>query len=292
MKRLRWGANCPGMPRQEVLGLPCVEETPNYSHCACVKGARGVESFLTLTPSSYEVCSHGFRSTEWGETAAAPPAGIVSAVPFWRPCWSRYLRTDLEGSAHTRTPRGESPQKAENWGMTRKVAKPTVRSLDRRSETSNRGSFLLTAQGLLSTLLSLKVFLWQGNCGNQLLSYPTPLGLIPENQWNNSSEEYISQEEAPKRVRWMSFCFFSQFSSVAQSCLTLCNPMDCNTPGFPVHRQLPEFTQTHAHWVGDAIQPSHPLSSPSPLAFNLSQDYLGCEDLFCTVLLCILAISS
>ena len=59
--------------------------------------------------------------------------------------------------------------------------------------------------------------------------------------------------------------------SVAQSCLTLCNPMDCSTPGLPVHHQLPEFTQTHAHWVGDAIQPSHPLSSPSPPAFNLSQ---------------------
>ena len=55
-----------------------------------------------------------------------------------------------------------------------------------------------------------------------------------------------------------------QFSSVAQSCLTLCNPMDCNTPGLPVHHQLLEFTQTQVHWVGDAIQPSHPLLSPSP----------------------------
>ena len=62
-----------------------------------------------------------------------------------------------------------------------------------------------------------------------------------------------------------------QFSrSVAQSCLTLCDPMDCSTPGLPVHHQLPEFTQTHVHWVGDAIQSSHPLSSPSPPAFNLS----------------------
>ena len=60
-----------------------------------------------------------------------------------------------------------------------------------------------------------------------------------------------------------------QFSSVAQSCLTLCNLMDCSTPGFPVHHQLPEFTQTHVHQVCDAIQPSHPLSSPSflPLMF-------------------------
>ena len=62
-----------------------------------------------------------------------------------------------------------------------------------------------------------------------------------------------------------------QFSSVTQSCLTLCDPMDCSTPGLPVHHQLLEFTQTHVHWVGDAIQPSHPLSSPSPPAFNLSQ---------------------
>ena len=62
-----------------------------------------------------------------------------------------------------------------------------------------------------------------------------------------------------------------QFSSVAQSCLTLCNPMNRSTPGLPVHRQLPEFTQTHVHRVGDAIQPSHPLSSPSPPAPNPSQ---------------------
>ena len=62
-----------------------------------------------------------------------------------------------------------------------------------------------------------------------------------------------------------------QFSSVAQLCLNLCNSMDCSTTGLPVHHQLPELAQTHAHWVGDAIQPSHPLSSPSPPAFNLSQ---------------------
>ena len=62
-----------------------------------------------------------------------------------------------------------------------------------------------------------------------------------------------------------------QFSPVAQSCPTLCDPMDCSTPGLPVHHQLPEFTQTHVHWIGDAIQPPHPLSSPSPPAFNLFQ---------------------
>ena len=62
-----------------------------------------------------------------------------------------------------------------------------------------------------------------------------------------------------------------QFSSVAQSCLTLCNSMDCSTPGLPVHHQLPELIQTHAHQVGDAIQPSHLLLSPFPPAFNLFQ---------------------
>ena len=62
-----------------------------------------------------------------------------------------------------------------------------------------------------------------------------------------------------------------QFSSVAQSCLTLCNPMNCSTPGLPVHHQLPEFTQTHVHRVGDAIQSSHPLSPPSPPTSNPSQ---------------------
>ena len=62
-----------------------------------------------------------------------------------------------------------------------------------------------------------------------------------------------------------------QFSSVTQSCPTLCDPMDCSTPGFPVHQQLPELTQSPVHQVSDAIQPSHPLLSPSPPTFNLSQ---------------------
>ena len=63
----------------------------------------------------------------------------------------------------------------------------------------------------------------------------------------------------------------SQFISVSQLCLTLCDAMDCTIPGLPVHHQLPESTQTHAHLVGDVIQPSHSLSSPFPPALNLSQ---------------------
>ena len=62
-----------------------------------------------------------------------------------------------------------------------------------------------------------------------------------------------------------------QFTSVTQSCPTLCNPMNCSTPDLPVHHQLPDFTQTHVHWVSDAIQLSHPLFSPSPPAPNPSQ---------------------
>ena len=73
---------------------------------------------------------------------------------------------------------------------------------------------------------------------------------------------------------WNRFYIFSNrfiFSSVTQSCPTVCSLMDCSTPGIPVHHQLPEFTQTHVHWVGDTIQSSQPLSSPSPPTFNLSQ---------------------
>ena len=63
----------------------------------------------------------------------------------------------------------------------------------------------------------------------------------------------------------------SQLSSVAQSCLTLCDPIDCSMPGLPVHHQLPELVWTHVYWISDAIQPSHPLSSRSSPSFNLSQ---------------------
>ena len=84
-------------------------------------------------------------------------------------------------------------------------------------------------------------------------------------------EQWKSKENA---YTLYMICFiynFVQFSSVAQSCLTLCDPLDCSPSGLPVDHQLPEFTQTHVHLVGDAIQPSHPLLSPSPPSFNLSQ---------------------
>ena len=82
------------------------------------------------------------------------------------------------------------------------------------------------------------------------------------------------QMENKNRKRWMLNIIDHsvQFSLVQSlSCVRLCDLMNCSTPGFPVHHQLPEFTQTHVHRVGDAIQPSHPLSSPSPPAPNPSQ---------------------
>ena len=76
-------------------------------------------------------------------------------------------------------------------------------------------------------------------------------------------------EAEDNKKRWQEYT--DQIRSVAQSCPTLCNPMNCSTPGLPVHHQLPEFTQTHVYRVSDAIQPSHPLASPSPPAPNPSQ---------------------
>ena len=80
------------------------------------------------------------------------------------------------------------------------------------------------------------------------------------------------REQGKNSTLWKSLCVTaSLFSSVTQLCLTLCNSMDCSMPGFPVHHQFLELTQTHVYQVSDAIHPSHPLSSPSPPAFNLSQ---------------------
>ena len=87
----------------------------------------------------------------------------------------------------------------------------------------------------------------------------------------------LSEEINLKRLHIIWFLLYMAFwkdktiSSVTQLCLTLCDPMDCSTSGFPVHHQILELANTHVHWDGNAIQPSHPLSSPSPPAFNPSQ---------------------
>ena len=97
-------------------------------------------------------------------------------------------------------------------------------------------------------------------------------------QWNHTSVDgwFLPASESHIYEQMISPCLSSsqqeiQFSSVAQSCLTLRDPINHSTPGLPVYYQLPDSTQTHVHWVSDAIQPSHPLSSPSPPALNLSQ---------------------
>ena len=91
--------------------------------------------------------------------------------------------------------------------------------------------------------------------------------------WITTPRKFCSQEIETETLTGFTYSSEKQLaiSSVAQLCPTLCDPMNHSTPGLPVHHQLPEFTQTHAHRVGDAIQPSHPLSSPSPPALNPSQ---------------------
>ena len=109
---------------------------------------------------------------------------------------------------------------------------------------------------------------------------PTPVLLPGESHGHRSLESYSpwdckESDTTENACMIFHFCIhtrtYQSVSSVAQLCPTLCDPMNCSTPGLPVHYQLPEFTQTHMHQVGDAIQLSHPLSSPSPPALNLSQ---------------------
>ena len=102
--------------------------------------------------------------------------------------------------------------------------------------------------------------MWKSRKHRQFSSLLNNKKVRPEDIQNNQPEMMVTGCSASV-----------QFSSVTQSCLTLCDPMDCSTPGHPVHHQLPEFTKTHVHWVNGAIQPSHLLSSLSPSTFNLSQ---------------------
>ena len=99
-------------------------------------------------------------------------------------------------------------------------------------------------------------------------------------KWDVRMWKYLKSKTLAAPASFLFFCVFLlasvQFSSVAQLCPTLFDSMDCSTPGLPVYHQLAELTQTHVCWVGDAIQPSYPLSSPSPPAFNLSRH----QDLF------------
>ena len=108
------------------------------------------------------------------------------------------------------------------------------------------------------TIKKIDVFeLW---CWRRLLRVPWTARRSNQSILKEISPDYSSEGLMLK----LKLQYFSQFSSVTQSCLTLCDPMNCSTPGLPVRHQLPEYIQTHVHRVSDAIQPSHPLSSPSP----------------------------
>ena len=102
---------------------------------------------------------------------------------------------------------------------------------------------------------------------NQLYVYIYPLLLGPPSHLHPHPTP-LGNHRAPSWAPCAIQQFPTQFSSVAQSCLILYNSMQCSSPGFPVHHQLPAFTQTHVHWVGDAIQPSPPLSSHYPPTFG------------------------
>ena len=126
-----------------------------------------------------------------------------------------------------------------------------------------------TSQGV-SLLLTKKK-------SKMLIKMTTEIALHFKTLYRQEIKHYIqlsifSAHKVENIIKFSLRRFFSsvQFSSAAQLCLTLCDPMDYSMPGLPVHCQLQEFTQTRVHWVGDAIQPSHPLSSPSPPAFSLS----------------------
>ena len=118
-------------------------------------------------------------------------------------------------------------------------------------------------------LLKLKLLLWPPDMKSQLDGEDPDAGKDCRQE-----EKEVTEDEMVGWHHWLNgheFFANSQFSSVAQSCPTLCDPMNHSMPGLPVHHHLPEFTQTHIHRVCDAIQPSHPRSSPSPPAPNPSQ---------------------
>ena len=141
-----------------------------------------------------------------------------------------------------------------------------------------RRTFVGKVMSLLFNMLSRLVITFLPRSKHLLISWlPSPSAVILEPPKIKSDTE-INVYNRKQIWLWKNFTFnfmqlghrYIHFSSVAQLCPTLCDPTDC-TWGFAVHHQLLKSTQTHGHWIGDVIQPSHPLSSPSPPTFNLSQ---------------------
>ena len=161
----------------------------------------------------------------------------------------------------------EIKTKVNKWDLIKRksfcTAKETISKVKRQpSEWEKIIANETTDKGLISKIYKLLVQLNARKTHN------------PMKKWGKDLNRHFSKEDTQMANKHMKRCSTSliiQFSSVAQSCLTLCDPMNYSMPGLPVHHQLPEFTQTHVHRVGDAIQPSHPLSSPSPPTPNPSQ---------------------
>ena len=135
----------------------------------------------------------------------------------------------------------------------------------KESDTTERLTLLLLPHHPAIILLGIclkkmKTLIWKDICSSMFI-----VALF-------TVTKYGSKHKCPSVEEWIKIEQKIFSCSVSQSCPTLCDSTDCSTPGFPVLHHLLEFAQTHVHWVGDAIPPSHPLSSPSPPACNLSQD--------------------
>ena len=206
-------------------------------------------------------------------------ASLFANLCYFIACLKMKVRILSQGQVQGRLPKWErDPVETSRshqilklqWSLTVKSqgsAPPTLKGLLPRANHSDRKGIINPTRhpGLLTTLKEWKLtqknfWMWVRN--SVIFFLPVHLDVyIKTKHWGFHGGSVVKNPPANAEV---------QFSSVAQSCLTLCNPMTCSTPHLPVHCQLPEFTQTHVHWVGDAVQPSHPLSSPSP-AFSLSQ---------------------
>ena len=143
------------------------------------------------------------------------------------------------------------------------TAKKTISEVKRQPSEWEK----IIANGTTEEILISKIY-------KQLIQLNTRKTNNPIRKWGKDLNKHFFKEYiqmANKHMRRCSILLIIQFCSVTQSCPTLCDPMNCSMPGLPAHHQLPESTQTCIYWVGDAIQPSHPLSSPSPPAPNPSQ---------------------
>ena len=143
------------------------------------------------------------------------------------------------------------------------------------SKVNRKSSYSGTLPSLMAGGPVISLLIISFPCCRQRIEWNWHKGSLQHSKWNKinkiTSVKYLAHWSVSMDFSLHIFVWYSvQFSSVAQLCLTLCDPMNCSTPD-PVHHQLLEPTQTHVHWVDDAIQPSHPLSFPSPPTFNLSQ---------------------